>query len=116
MIAPVLLWSTVEEAVATIVANAPILRVLVFHGRNFASGQTSGHGYTRDDSGNETYEMVSNRKGVIARVSGPQKQDGNGVTDDNSMVVLRTVEVTVENRSASGKDGDVSSCDSSTWT
>ena len=105
-----------EEAVATIVANAPILRVLVFRGRNFGSGQTSSrHGYTRDDFANENYEMTSNGKGVVAVVSASKEQERRGISNDNAMVVLRTVEVTVESQSMNLKDGDVSSCDSSNW-
>jgi len=67
-IAPVLLWSIVEEAVATLVVNGPILRVLVFKGQNF--GSSSGpsrdtRGYTRDRSTcQDPYEM-SNRLGKV---------------------------------------------------
>ena len=115
-IAPVLLWSTVEEAVATLVANAPILRILVFRGRSFGSGHTSGHhgtmGYTRERSMHDTYELMAKGNGVVAVVSSSKEQDRRGIShDNNALVVLRTVEVTVQSESVKGKDEDASSSD-----
>ena len=118
-IAPVLLWSTVEETVATFVANAPILRVLVFRGRSFDSGHTSGHqstmGYTRERSMHDTYEMTAKGNGVVAVVSSSKEPARGGISRDNALVVLRTVEVTVESESVKGKDADASSSESSSW-
>src|SRR5436309_3253998 len=37
----VLIWSTVEEIVVIIVANAPILRPLFFRGKNFESNTSA---------------------------------------------------------------------------
>jgi hypothetical protein len=92
-IAPVLLWSVVEEAVATIVVNGPILRVLVFKGQNFESSSVPSRdtrGYTRDRStGNDRYELHSVGK-VTTTVSsgrlGREEYEGG---------VIKTVEVSV---------------------
>ena len=117
-IAPVLLWSTVEETVVTLVANAPVLRILVFRGRSFANGQTSGHrgtiGYTRERSMHDAYEMTAKGNRVMTVVSS-KEQGRHDISIDDSLVVQSTVEVIVESQSLKGKDGDSSSGVSSSW-
>lgn len=114
-IAPILLWSMVEETVATVVANAPILRVLVFRGRSFgSSGQPSNTGYTREGSRHDNFELaVTQKNGVVAAVSSPKERTQVG-SPDNSLMVLRKVEVTIESERADERDEDESSFESST--
>lgn len=117
-IAPILLWSMVEETVTTVVANAPILRVLVFPGRSFGSGYTPGPhssvGYTRERSKHDNFELVAGKNGVVAEVSSPKEHTNLGCRD-NGLVVLRTVEVTVQSGPTDRKDEDESCSESSSW-
>lgn len=116
-ISSALLWGTVEEAVATLVANAPILRVLVFGGQRFATtsgSRTTGHG-TRGRPMRDTYEMTTKQKGVTAIVSSARGQDNPGVPHENSAVVMREIEVKVETEDVKVVDEDTSSSEMSTW-
>ena len=114
-ISRVLLWGTVEQAVVTLVANAPGLRVLIFPGENFASGSVSGQrstaGYTRDRSTHDGFEM-NNRNGAMTVVSSPsmRRNDHSGGRK-NSLV-----EVNMENEHVvKGVEEDSSSCESAKW-
>jgi len=105
-IAPVLLWSVVEETVATLVVNGPILRVLIFRGQSFAS--SSGHdtrGYTRDRStASGPYELRQG-KSFMTVVEAGQDYDSTEELHDG---VMKTVQVTVLTEDAKVKDDNSS--------
>jgi len=113
-IAPVLLWSTVEEAVVILVANAPMLRVLFWSGQNFVSVTgTSRHVNatlgTRDRVAlQDGYELASKGSGVVGIVTSPKDRF---ITDDPK-AVLCSVEVNVETKTI---DEDASTTKSSQW-
>lgn len=112
-IAPVILWSVVEETVVNVVANAPMLRVLVFPGQNFASSHHSTTGYTRERSTHDRFEM-NPKSNLVTVVSSPGANDIPAVDKDTkNSDVLRTVEVRVENHGLKGEDGSLS--ETSTW-
>lgn len=82
------LWGTLEETVATVVANAPILRILVFGGTKFASGSHSNrakNGCPRERLIHD-YEMG----GDLTIVSAKPK----AIPAEDALVVVRMVEVT----------------------
>jgi len=114
-ISPVLLWSTVEETVATLVANGPILKALVFRGQSFGSSNTSTHGtsgYTRDRSTHDVYEMKPKGNGFTSVVTSSKGQGKGDSSCDDTLMVMRTVEVTVQSEKL---DEDASSSESSRW-
>jgi hypothetical protein len=132
----VLIWSTVEEVVVVIVANAPILRPLFFRGKNFESNGTSNHG-TRGTRGyttgggtlHDVYEMASDKTGNTVSVVTAGDQNYKLVasrtarapapTTQDTFGVLRTVEVMVHSEDTNGKqkkgEEDGSSSNSSLW-
>ena len=114
-IAPVLLWSTVEEAVVILVANAPMLRVLFWSGKNFASVTgTSRHANTtlggRDHTTlQDSYELATSKgTGVVGIVTSPKDR----FIADDPKAVLCSVEVNVETKTI---DEDASTTKSSNW-
>jgi hypothetical protein len=128
-LAQVILWSTVEETVCTLVANGPVLRPLIFRGKGFASDVTSSHGRTGTGgyhgtyrggggrSNHDIYEMTPKERGVgvVSVVSSePNKEIGKAV-EVNTMEVLRTVEVTVHTEDTKKGDDGSSYQSSGTW-
>src|SRR5277367_4139193 len=141
----VLIWSTVEEVVAMVVANGPILRPLFFRGKNFESPSsnhlTTGHNgtlaYTNHGGTlHDIYEMTSdkgtgNTVSVVSagdtnfRTSGfPRPGDKKSArsaapTTQDTFGILRTVEVMVQSEEMHKKnrkpDEDGSSSNSSFW-
>jgi len=140
----VIIWATVEEVVAMVVANAPILRPLFFRGKNFESSAsnnvTTGHNGTRTYTNHggtlhDIYEMTSD-KGIGNTVSVVSAGDANfkrsgfprpgdksarsaAPTTQDTFGVLRTVEVMVHSEETHKKgrkgDEDGSSSNSSLW-
>jgi hypothetical protein len=127
-LAQVLIWATVEEVVAMIVANGPILRPLFFRGKSF-DGSASTTGGTRqwnDTAAPDVYELAGAKMGAtngfvkkpfvrpVARSAAPSARD--------TMGVLRTIELMVNddgkgkrNRSGDVEDDARSSESSELW-
>jgi hypothetical protein len=117
-LAKILIWSTVEETVAFLVANGPSLRPLFLRGNDGSSHGTTQFdepGHTRRRTQHDLYELTPKEHGVVTVVSSNSNQAKNGRDPfpDNAIAVLRTVEVT----SGYGKkeDGDGTSSNSSLW-
>ena len=103
----VLIWSTVEEVVVIVVANAPILRPLFFHGKKF-EGMTSDNcttkgtrGYTEAERSlhdahgltivpNNTVEVVTVRLLTVGK-----RDPALALTLQDAFGSLRTVEIPV---------------------
>jgi hypothetical protein len=120
LISPVLLWSTVEETVSLLVANAPVLRILVFKGMGFITQHSSNNGPTtgrlttlNKSTTHDDYEMVPKGGPIVSVISSPRDEKRGKITRDNTMQVLRTVEVQVHAEEL--KRDDASSAGSSTW-
>jgi hypothetical protein len=126
-LAQVLIWATVEEVVAMIVANGPILRPLFFRGKTFDGSVSTASGGARhwnDTAAPDVYELTTAKVGVmhgtyvkkpfvkpVARSAAPSARD--------TMGVLRSIEVMVnsdgkEKRNRNGGvDDDARSSESS---
>lgn len=63
----------------------------------------------------DIYEMTAKGNGVVAVVSSSKELARGGISRDNALVVLRTIEVFVESESVKGKEEDASSSESSSW-
>ena len=135
----VLIWSSVEEVVVVVVANAPILRPLFFRGKNFeSSGNTSHHGTTRGTRAyttgggtlHDVYEMAPDKTGNTVSVvtagdasykklAASKSARNAAPTTQDTFGVLRTVEVMVHSEDANAKrkklEEDGSSSNSSLW-
>jgi hypothetical protein len=108
-LAEVVLWSFVEEVICFLVANGPLLRPLFFRGGDFESSG-SAHNRTALNPGgrsfHDIYEMSPTGKDVgfvsVVSVGNPGGKDGKQARQDrqteNTVAVLRTVEVTVQSR------------------
>jgi hypothetical protein len=103
-ISRVLLWGIVEQTVASLVANAPGLRVLIFPGENFAAGSTSGRratvGYARERSEHDAFEM---RGTLFARAAVPNRGGKDG-----SVVPNNAEEISDGETAEKGMDDDIS--------
>jgi hypothetical protein len=95
----VLVWATVEEVVAMIVANGPILRPLFFRGKHFDGSGNSGNRLNEGTAAPDVYELATAKNdglatnGVypkkpfvkpVARSAAPSARD--------TMGVLRTID------------------------
>jgi hypothetical protein len=121
-IAKIMIWSTIEETVAFLVANGPALRPLLLRSSDDSSNSASGYtGAGRTGTHHDLYELAPKDNGFVSVVSaGPNMQRGNkggvgGGFGGHHVGVLRTVEVSVESE-YNKKDIDGSSSHSSTWT
>jgi hypothetical protein len=121
-ISPVLLWTTVEEAVVLMVANAPMLRVFFWRGQSFASVTetsqlvTTTFGTGRDRTTiYDDYELSSTRSGVVGMVTSPKAHGDRFVADDPKAVLC--IEVNVETIDVKTIDEDASTTKSAElWT
>jgi hypothetical protein len=118
-VAKIMIWSTLEETVAFLVANGPALRPLLLRSsddsNHSASGFTTGG---RTGTHHDLYELAPKDGAFVSVVSaGPNRSGGgfvNGGMGGNKIAVLRTVEVSVDTEYAK-KDLDGSSSHSSNW-
>jgi hypothetical protein len=121
-IAKIMIWSTLEETVAFLVANGPALRPLLLRSSddsgNSASGFTAAH---RTGTHHDLYELAPKDGAFVSVVSaGPNRVGGGGGgfvgggMAGSKIAVLRTVEVSVDTEYAK-KDFDGSSSHSSDW-
>jgi len=107
------IWATIEELVCFVVANAPILRPLLFRGKSFESSGTSQHTHgtgLQTGTFHDTYEMTPKETGVVSVVStGDAKKRETNVPPENRIDILRTVEVRVQSSRGGSQDTSVSS-------
>jgi hypothetical protein len=62
----VLIWATVEEVVAMIVANGPILRPLFFRGKHFDGSENSGNRQNEGTTAPDVYELAAAKNDGLA--------------------------------------------------
>jgi hypothetical protein len=115
-LAKILIWSTVEETVAFLVANGPALRPLFLRSNE---GSSNGTGPLTDRHTRATqhdlYELAPKDHGIVSVVSANSGQQKKGRTFPNTIGVLRTVEVTVDSEYKKKVDRDGESANSSLW-
>ena len=119
-LAKIMIWSTIEETVAFLVANGPALRPLLLRGKDGSSDGTSGPNgsrYPRGTTQHDLYELTPKDTGVVGVVSaGDHGRYGGDSVAKNKISVVRTVQVTVNSDYGKKTAGDGTSANSSLYT